>query len=110
MNNFLVRVILMLKILYFRVTDWLLGRKVQHKHIDAETGELLVSGKDHTEINLPTLPRIIEVKFKHEHRSIPCDHHHDKLDYEICRHEHQYKLIIKWHVSSLREITWIAYF
>ena len=110
MNNFSVGIILMLKILYYKVTDWLLGRKVQEKQIDAEFGELLVQGKDCTEINLPTLPKAIEVKFRHPHQHIPCDHHHDKLQYEISRHHHQYKLIISWHVSTLREIDWIAYF
>lgn len=100
----------MLKLVYYRVTDWLLGKNPQSKNVDAEFGELFVTGEDSTEILLPQLPRVIEVKFRHEHHHIPCDHHHDKLKYEVARNKHQYKLIIQWHVSTLREIDWIAYF
>lgn len=110
MDNFLIRIILMIKFLYYRVTDWLSGKKQQSKDIEAEFGELLISGKDKAEINLPSLPRNVEVKFKDNQQHIPCDHHHDKLNHKVSRHHHQYQLIIDWHVSSLREITWIVYF
>ncbi len=110
MTSFLIRIIMILKIAYYKVTDWLLGRKPQKKDVEVEFGELVVSGSDSTEIDLPILPRGIEVKFKHEHHHTPCDQHKDKLSYKVARNHHKYKLVIEWNVSTLREVTWIAYF
>lgn len=109
MNNFF-KVLVMLKLYFFRALEFLKGRKNTPKDVEAETGDLLVSGIGETEILLPSLPRVIEVNFKDTQIHIPCDHHHDKLEYEICKHHHTYKLIIKWHVGNFREVVWIAFF
>ena len=110
MRIFLIRMIMILKIIYYKVTDWVLGRKPQKKDVEVEFGELCVSGSDSTEIDLPILPRVIEVKFKHNHHHVPCDHYKDELKYKLVRNHHQYKLVIEWDVSTLREVSWIAYF
>lgn len=100
----------MLKLYWYRALELFSGKTSPKKNVEAEFGELLVTGRDKTEINLPYLPRVIEVKFKDREHHVPCNMHHDKLEYEICRHHHEYKLIIEWHVGNMREISWIVYF
>ena len=109
MLNF-VKVITMLKLFFYRTMELFSGKNKKKKDIEVECGELFVTGKDNVEIDLPILPRAIEVKFKHREHHIPCNPHHHKLSWEVCKHHHQYKLIIKWDVSDLSEIIWVAYF
>jgi|ERR1700748_3407935 len=110
MNKIFKAITMLLKYTYYKLLDLLAGRKSSKKEIEAEFGDLDVSGRGEVEIDLPTLPKVIEVKFKDHSHHIPCDQHHDKLEYSLHRHHHAYKLIIKWHINSLREIAWIAYF
>lgn len=78
-----------------------------------QSGELIVTGKDEAKIVLRSFPIKVKVDFKDECDIIPCNpHHHDELEWEV-RHNHNHTghvLIIKWHVSGVREITWTALF
>jgi hypothetical protein len=94
-----------------------------------ESGELIITGDDAVEIHLNDIPHHVSVHFKKKPHPSPCDHHghhhhhdddnddddhdherHDKLEWEIQRshHNQKYRLIIKWKVSSVREILWLA--
>jgi len=83
-----------------------------------QEGRLVVVGKAKITIPLLDLPHRVEVHFKRKPPSPPCDHHrkhHDKLEYEVHRHyvshcSHQYTLVIKWKVHSIREIFWHVYY
>ncbi len=99
----------MLKLYYFRVLDFFGGKTSKRKE-EAEVGELTVSGQGETEIQLDSLPRFIEMKFRESEHHVPCDPHHDKLHHEVRRIHHKYFLVIKWHVASVREIVWAIYF
>lgn len=87
------------------------------RHRNEEGGELIVVGHDKVEIPLKDFPHRVEVMFKHKHEPPPCDPHHhhhtDRLEWEIHRNfhsHHAYSLHIRWHVSEVREIIWVAYF
>lgn len=84
---------------------------------EEQGGELIVTGHDKVEIHLKDFPHKVDVVFKHKHEPPPCDSHHhhlhDRLEWEVHRnysHHHAYTLIIKWHVSEVREIMWFAYY
>lgn len=103
------RIIMALKLFWYKTLDFFCGKTNTRKE-DAEIIDLTVTDKGHTEIPLESLPRLIEVKFKDSCDPIPCDPHHDKLHYEVERRKHKYFLVIKWHVSSVREIIGAIYF
>ncbi len=109
MSDFL-GIMIMIKLHIYRAIEFFKGKKNKRKNGEIEFGEILASGSNSVEIDLINLPRHIEVKFKHHEHHTPCDNHHDKLHYEFHKFQHQYRLIIKWDVGSLREISWIAYF
>jgi hypothetical protein len=75
-----------------------------------QSGELIVTGKDRATILLTGMPSEVKVHFKHEVDLVPCNpHHRDCLEYEVRashHHHHKFVLLIKWDVSSVREITW----
>lgn len=83
-----------------------------------QCGELVVTGHAKVIIPLIDLPHRVEVHFKHKPGPPPCDphpHKKDKLEYEVHRHytghcRHQYTLVIKWKVHSIREISWHVYY
>ena len=71
------------------------------------SGELIVVGKDEARITLTHFPVRVKVEFQDEYMIVPCNPaHHDKLEWEVERVSHHYVLIIKWKVSSVREILW----
>ena len=79
-----------------------------------QSGELIVTGKDKVHIHLNKFPDKVEVWFKDDLECVPCNpHHHDWLEWEVHRsnttfsHSHHI-LIIKWDVSGMREIKWMA--
>lgn len=99
-----------------------------------QTGELTVTGNNHTSILLAGKPREVFVRFKGDlyehqgHRDFshhhPCNpHHKDHLEWEIRgedetalehsrllhhHHDRHYYLVIRWEVDGVREIDWIA--
>lgn len=83
-----------------------------------QDGELIVNGHDKIEIHLKDFPRHVDVHFKHKNAPPPCDpqhgHHSDRLSWEVHRkfkqHHYHYVLIIKWHVSVVREILWHTFY
>jgi hypothetical protein len=103
------RIIIMLKLFYYKVLDAIMGKTNKRKE-DAEIIDLVVTDKGHTEIPLESLPRLIEIKFKDSSGPTPCDPHHDKLHHEVHRRKNKYFLIVKWHVSSVREVIGAIYF
>jgi hypothetical protein len=107
--EYIFKVITMIKLFYYRTLDFLAGKTNKRKE-DAEIGELVVTGKGETEIPLESLPRLVEMKFKDCQDPVPCNPHHDKFHHEIHRKDHKYFMIIKWNVSSVREIVWAIYF
>lgn len=86
-------------------------------HGNAQSGKLIVIGKDKVEIELKHLPpHHVIVKFDDNCAPNPCNphhHHHDQLCWEIVKTNHhhhvkkdRYILIIQWHVESCRVIKW----
>jgi hypothetical protein len=77
-----------------------------------QQGELIVTGRDKAQISLHKFPSKVEVWFKEELEPIPCNpHHHDSLEWEVHRtntNHSGYVLVIKWHVSGVREIKWTS--
>lgn len=71
-------------------------------------GEILVLGKDGVQIELGKgiiVSVLVEFKNDNNHNH-PCNPHHDKLEWEIHDRHHGFVLLIKWDVSSAREIIW----
>lgn len=103
-----------------------------------QTGELTVTGNNHTSILLAGKPREVFVRFKGDlyehqdhpqsshshHHHHPCNpHHKDHLEWEVVandetslehsrllhhHHDRQYYLVIRWQVDGVREIDWIT--
>jgi hypothetical protein len=75
-----------------------------------QSGELIVTGKDKATIPLNGIPSEVKVHFKHDLELTPCNpHHRDCLEYEVhvSHHHHsRFVLLIRWEVSSVREIVW----
>lgn len=96
-----------------------------HNHKN-EMGELTVVGENDIEIPLKELPEHMSVRFKKRTNTSPCNilgEHNDRLEWEVhkksdhsnrsCRPNHydghhKYYLVIRWYVSSVREIVWEA--
>jgi len=76
--------------------------------MNSEQGELVVIGKDAVEIQLKRRPREVRVEFKDECKIVPCDpQDFDALEYYNFQRKNGYHfLVIKWSVSSSREIVW----
>ena len=74
-----------------------------------ESGKMFVSGKGEIIIQMKVRkPTHVEVFFI-DH-PVPCDgNKHDHLEFKVHKHmfEHKTDLIIKWHVSGVREIEYI---
>lgn len=87
------------------------GHKHDHDH-DCEhheimSGELFVIGKEEIFIRLKhTEPKTVLVEFKGHQHHIPCNPHHDKLEWEIMHKGDYYVLVIKWDVQGIREVVW----
>ena len=83
-----------------------------------QAGELIVTGRDRAVIPLHGLPREVKCHFKHGCDVVPCNpHHEDCLEYEVeSHHSHHHNhhrsfvLVIKWHVSGVREIVWRVHY
>jgi hypothetical protein len=80
-----------------------------------QKGELIVIGKNHYEVGLDKFPAKVEVKFKkEEHDTVPCNPgDEDSLEYEVHASNHHHSklmLLIKWSVSSVREIVWEVFY
>lgn len=77
-----------------------------------QSGELFVVGKDKIVINLHRFPSEVKVHFKGHDEIVPCNpHHSDTLEWEVHSTIHSssgFALVIKWSVSSLREVVWQA--
>ena len=81
------------------------------RHEEIMSGELLVIGKDSIQIELKKgRPETVLVEFKGHPKHVPCNPHHDKLEWEIHRRHHGLVLVIKWDVSSARAIVWAVSF
>lgn len=79
-----------------------------------QSGELIVTGKDEAKVALHGFPTKVKVSFKDDCDIIPCNpHHHDDLEWEVhhsVHHHGGFVLVIRWHVTSVREIAWTAWF
>jgi hypothetical protein len=92
-----------------------------------QSGELVVTGKDKVEIDLGHRhPKSVIVKFSDDCVIVPCNpRHHDELRWDVknrhhkhphdarhdhCKHRDEYILTIKWHVTGVRTIEWVAYY
>ena len=96
-----------LKLLWFR----LLGKNHnQNNEHEIQFSELTVTGNDKTEIQLPCVPKMIKVEFQDLPNKVPCNPHHDKLSWDIKKVHGKHFLVIKWHVSGLREIKWFLFY
>lgn len=95
------------KLLWFR----LLGKN-HNKNTDHEIqfGEMVVSAKGKSEIELPCVPKMIKVEFQDGPNTVPCDPHHDKVTWDITKFCGKHIFIIKWHVSGVREIKWVLFY
>jgi hypothetical protein len=87
-----------------------------------QQGEIVATGKGEVEIVLGSKhPHEVEVFFADKPVHVPCDHHHDKLHWEVhnrhhhhqhdlkhehCHHEDNFVLIIRWDVAGVRVIEW----
>lgn len=93
-----------------------------------QSGKLTVTGHNSTRIPLAGWPHQVIVRFEREPEPVPCNphhhHDHDKLEYEVIgidddqrdhhrpehhHHDRLFFLVIKWDVSEIREIEWIAF-
>ena len=78
---------------------------------DIMSGELLVVGKDTLQIELKRgVPDTVLVEFKGGPNPVPCNPQQDKLEWEIHDRHHGFVLVIKWNVSSARDIIWAVSF
>ena len=84
-----------------------------------QAGELIVTGKDKAIIPLHGLPLEVKVRFRNPLDHVPCNpQHEDCLEYEVqsSGHHHHHShhcgfvLVIKWHVSGVREIVWRVHY
>ena len=81
------------------------------KQEDIMSGELLVVGKNSLQINLRNgKPDTVLVEFKGHPHHVPCNPHHDRVEWEIHEKHYGFVLVIKWDVSSAREIIWAVSF
>lgn len=75
------------------------------------SGEILVVGKDKLELALRYgKPDTVLVEFKNQPTPVPCNPHHDKIEWELHERNNGFVLVIKWSVSSAREIIWAVNF
>lgn len=76
-----------------------------------QQGELTVTGQDQFTVVLHAVPDKIVVRFTDDDDApVPCNPHHvDTLEYEVV-HGNPPTLVIKWNVSSLRDVKWHAYY
>lgn len=75
-----------------------------------QSGELIVTGKDHIIIKLKGFPAKVHAHFVHELEVVPCNpHHRDTLEWEV-QHSNTvnsgFVLVIKWSVTGVREVKW----
>ena len=79
-----------------------------------QAGELIVTGKDKAHIPLREYPRLVSCHFVHAIDHVPCNpHHEDSLEYEVHTNNSVHGgfiLVIKWHVSGVREIAWHVHY
>jgi hypothetical protein len=79
-----------------------------------QAGELIVTGRDKAHIILHGYPREVSCHFTHATEHVPCNpHHEDWLEYEVHAHKEVHGgfiLVIKWHVSGVREIAWHVHY
>jgi hypothetical protein len=85
-------------------------------------GKLLVSGKNHIDIQLSDRPDRVIIKWEGAPTVTPCDHNEpDKFGWHILKekrvthHHHggyssRHILRINWEVTGIREIVWKIYF
>lgn len=75
-----------------------------------QSGELIVTGHNSIHIPLEKMPHEAWARFKDEPTLVPCDPHNvDWLEYSVhVSHTTRsgFVLLIKWGVSSVREIVW----
>lgn len=75
-----------------------------------QSGELIVTGTNSITIQINTLPAEVKVHFKDHIVMTPCNpQNEDSVEYEIHTtntSNSKFVLIIKWSVSSVREISW----
>ena len=76
-----------------------------------QSGELIVSGKNHVRIDLEHFPRRVKVKFVDNLTVPPCSpQDEDSLEYEVrSTASGKFILLIKWRVSNVREINWTTW-
>lgn len=81
-------------------------------HVFMQSGDIIVTGKDHIEIKLKRFPSYVKVVFKDHCVIVPCNHQNfDHLEWEVFQNDDGcIKLHISWHVTGVREISWHAYF
>jgi hypothetical protein len=97
-------------------TLWFFWKVFRFKKPDPQSGELIVIGKDSIDINLNDYPNKTFVDFIGNQIIIPCDIcNKDSLSWKINKiYKHNYNtkyiLTIYWDVSSVRKITWKAYY
>lgn len=77
------------------------------KQEDSMSGSIQVVGRDTLSINLKRAAiDTVSIQFTNDPGQVPCNPHHDTIDWEVHDRAHGFVLIIKWDVSSLREVSW----
>lgn len=77
-----------------------------------QSGDLFVTGQGKVEIRLldrhrPPEEIFVFLKEHHHHHHVPCNPHTlEEVECELHFKEHHYVLVIKWHVTDVREIVW----
>ena len=86
---------------------------MKHEKGLREGGTFTVSGAGHTAFKLEShaKPKFIHVDFDGHCPPVVCNpHHHDSLEWELEHshhgHPHKYEIVIKWHVTAIRHISW----
>jgi len=75
------------------------------------SGELYVVGTDKLELAMKYgKPDTILVEFKNHPHHVPCNPQTDELEWELHDRHYGFVLVIKWSVSSAREIVWAVNF
>lgn len=75
------------------------------------SGEIRVVGEDRLELLMKYgRPDMVLVEFKNDPQHVPCNPQQDTLGWEMHERDYGFVLIIKWSVSSARQIVWAVNF
>lgn len=96
-----------IKLLWFRLFGKNHNKNNEH---EIQFGDLVVTGKDKFEVELPCIPKRVRVEFTDNPNMVPCNPHHDRVSWDIKKHHGKHLFIINWHVSGIREIKWTLFY